>query len=92
MVVCHGGSALLAATHRPNGRASTPCSGWLHNILPIVRAIRVISGLVLGRQFYDLSAPEDPPFGSIAAMIAAWTFLSCAVTAAVSDNRRCRVS
>ena len=25
-------------------------------------------------QFYDLSAPEDPAFGSIAAMIAAWTF------------------
>ena len=46
----------------------------------------------LERQFYDLSAPEDPPFGSIAAMIAAWTFLSCAATAAVSDNRRCRVS
>ena len=43
-------------------------------------------------QFYDLSAPEDPAFGSIAAMIAAWTFWFCAVTAAVSDNRRCRVS
>ena len=43
-------------------------------------------------QFYDLSAPEDPAFGSIAAMMADWTFSSCAVTAAVSDNRRCRVS
>ena len=28
----------------------------------------------------------------MAAMIAVWTFLSCAATAAVSDNRRCRVS
>ena len=41
---------------------------------------------------YDLSAPEDSPSDFIAAMIAAWTFLSCTVTAAVSDNRRCRVS
>ena len=40
-----------------------------------------LRSLVLGRQFYDSLAPEDPPFGSIAAMIAAWTFLSCAVTA-----------
>jgi hypothetical protein len=43
---------------------------------------------VAGGQFYDLSAS----FGSIAAMIAAWMFLSCAVTAVVSDSRRCRVS
>jgi hypothetical protein len=47
---------------------------------------------ILGWQFYDLAASEDAPFGSIAAMIAAWTFLSCTFTAAVSDNRRCRVS
>ena len=47
---------------------------------------------ILGWQFYDLLASEDAPFGSIAAMIAAWTFLSCTFTAAVSDNRRCRVS
>ena len=45
-----------------------------------------------GMEFYDLAASEDGPFGSIAAMIAAWTFLSCTFTAAVSDNRRCRVS
>ena len=41
---------------------------------------------------YDLSTPEDSPSSFTAAMIAAWTFLSCTATAAVSDNRRCRVS
>jgi hypothetical protein len=48
--------------------------------------------LVPARQFYDFLTPFDPPLGPIAAIISAWTVSSCAFTAAISDNRRCRES
>jgi len=56
------------------------------------RSKRALSRHVLVRQRYDLSTAEGPAFSSIAAMMAAWTSFSCAATAAVSDNSRCRVS
>ena len=85
---------------RPPTEAASHCEGATFTYVKVQiwdlpanwRRISAVKSEQAWWQFYDLSAPEDPAFGSIAAMIAAWTFWSCAVTAAVSDNRRCRVS
>ena len=91
MTLAKGGT--MSGCRTPNYRTRNTLVRLVPTNLPANwRRISAIKSEQARWQFYDLSAPEDPAFGSIAAMIAAWTFWSCAVTAAVSDNRRCRVS